>query len=82
MRRAASGRLSFSGRWASAATRPPGAGIADFISLTTSSGNTFVAVNRDGTGGADSAQDVAKIEGVTGLALTGLLVNANLVVPV
>lgn len=56
--------------------------IADFISLTTSGGNTFVAVDRDGTGGTYIAQDVAKIEGVTGLSLAGLLADGNLVVPV
>lgn len=56
--------------------------IADFISLTTSSGNTFVAVDRDGTGGTYSAQNVAMIEGVTGLSVAGLLADANLIVPV
>ncbi|WP_179952964.1 calcium-binding protein [Devosia marina] len=53
--------------------------IADFVQFTESSGNTFVEVDRDGTGSTYSFAQIAKLEGVTNLASPELLeTNGNL----
>ena len=53
--------------------------IHDFVSLTTSGGNTTVLVDRDGTGTAYAAQAVATLTGVTGLDVDNMLSNGNLI---
>ncbi len=53
--------------------------IDDFVTFTTSGSNTIVAVDRDGTGGTYSAQNIATLNGVTGLDADDLLTNGNLI---
>lgn len=55
--------------------------ITDFVEMTNSGGNTVMRVDRDGTGSSYAMQQVATIEGVTGLTdEQALLANGTLVV--
>jgi Ca2+-binding RTX toxin-like protein len=54
--------------------------IADFVSVSASSGNTHVYVDQDGTGSTDSPFEVATLSGITGLNLSDLITNGNLIV--
>lgn len=47
--------------------------IADFVQFTESGGSTFVEVDRDGTGSTYSFAQIAKLDGVTGLAAPDVL---------
>jgi Ca2+-binding RTX toxin-like protein len=49
-----------------------------FISLRESGGNTIVSVDRDGSGGTYTFQDVAVLQGVTSVNLNTLLANGNI----
>jgi Ca2+-binding RTX toxin-like protein len=54
--------------------------IGDFVSFSTSSGSTFVSVDRDGSAGVYSMAQIIKLEGVTGLASPATLeTNGNLI---
>jgi Ca2+-binding RTX toxin-like protein len=55
--------------------------ITDFVSLVTSSSNTLLKVDLDGTGGTYSPTTIALIHGVTGLDVATLIGDSNLVVP-
>ena len=55
--------------------------INDFVKLTVSGANTFVAVDRDGLGSTYGvAANVAVLNGVTGLNVSTLIANGNLLV--
>ena len=63
-----------------AAYNPLSDAIADFVSFSTSSGSTFVSVDRDGTAGVYSMAQIIKLENVTGLASAETLeTNGNLI---
>lgn len=47
--------------------------IGDVGSMSESTGSTFLSVDRDGTGGVYSMVQIAKLEGVTGLASVDML---------
>ena len=53
--------------------------IDDFITMTDSSGNTDVAVDRDGTGTAYSSESIAVIYYQTGMDADSMLTNGNLI---
>lgn len=53
--------------------------IDDFVMLTESGGDTTLAVDRDGTSGTYSAQNVATIDNVTGLDADDMLTNGHLI---
>ena len=52
--------------------------ITDFVTFTDNAGNSQMSIDRDGTGGAYSAVQVATIENVTGLDATTMETNNNL----
>jgi len=54
--------------------------INDFVSLTTSGGNTTVRVDKDGTGSSFSAQSVVTINGQTWSSVSDMITNGHLVV--
>lgn len=54
--------------------------ITDFLEMTTSGANTLMKVDRDGTGSTYSWQQVATIEGVTGLTDEAALLTAGQIV--
>lgn len=47
--------------------------IADFISFSEISGNTFISIDRDGSGNAHTMQQIAKLENVISLAAPEVL---------
>jgi Ca2+-binding RTX toxin-like protein len=51
---------------------------SSFVDLRESGGNTIVAVDRDGTGSGYQFQDIAVLQGATGLNLASLLTNGNI----
>jgi hypothetical protein len=52
--------------------------IGDFVQLSENGGNTMLRVDTNGSVDGPSFQDVALLEGVTGLNLNDLLSNGNL----
>lgn len=56
--------------------------VGDYIQLTVDSGNTIVSVDTDGAANGVSFQQVAVLQGVSGLNLNTLLTNGNLDVTV
>jgi len=55
--------------------------ITDFVSLSTSGSDTHLLVDLDGTGSAHSPVQIASILGVTGLNVSIMISNGELVVP-
>lgn len=53
--------------------------ITDFVTFTNNSGNSQVFVDRDGTGGTYSSQQIALLHGVVDLDAEDLLGNGNLI---
>ncbi|MBU0860231.1 MAG: type I secretion C-terminal target domain-containing protein, partial [Alphaproteobacteria bacterium] len=53
--------------------------IDDFVIFSTSGGSSIMAIDRDGSGGTYSAQNIATISSVTGLDADDLLTNGNLI---
>ena len=53
--------------------------IDDFVTFTTSGGNSIMSVDRDGTASTYTSAQVATISGVTGLDPDTLLANGNLI---
>lgn len=54
--------------------------IADFVTFTESGGDTIISVDQDGTGTSYSAQNVVTIDNVTGLDISDLISNNQLIV--
>ena len=54
--------------------------IDDFVTLAVNGSDTTMAVDRDGTSGTHSAQNIALFEGVTGLDADNMLTNGELIV--
>ena len=54
--------------------------INDFVSLTSSGGNTTLRVDRDGNGGTYSAQNVVTINSQTWSDVDDMLTNAHLII--
>jgi Ca2+-binding RTX toxin-like protein len=54
--------------------------INDFVSLTESSGNTTLVIDRDGTAGTYNDASIATLTNVSGLIVDHLLANGNLIV--
>ena len=53
--------------------------ITDFVTFTNNSGNSQMFVDRDGTGGTYSSQQIALLYGVVDLDAEDLLGNGNLI---
>lgn len=51
--------------------------IEDFVQITNSGGNSILKVDRDGTGGTYGFQQIATIEGITGLTDEAALKNSG-----
>ena len=54
--------------------------ISDFVTFTASGSNTIVAVDKDGSGSAYSAQNIATLNGITGLNADDMVNNGSLIV--
>jgi Ca2+-binding RTX toxin-like protein len=55
-----------------------GSNLGQWVQLRESGANTIVSVDRDGTGGLHAAQDIAVLQGLTGLDLSTLLSDGNI----
>jgi Ca2+-binding RTX toxin-like protein len=55
-----------------------GSNLGQWVGLRESGGNTIVSIDRDGTGGLYAAQDIAVLQGLTGLDLNTLLSDGNI----
>jgi Ca2+-binding RTX toxin-like protein len=55
--------------------------ITDFLTMTTSGADTLVSVDRDGTGSAHSFQQIARLQGISGLTdEAALLASGNILI--
>lgn len=55
--------------------------LSDWVSIVDSGGNGYLYVDQDGVGGTYSPVAIATIFGVTGLDVSDLVTNGNLIVP-